>query len=212
MKPQAVIFDCDGVVVDSEPMLFSLLQQDLARHGLPLDHRGMQQELLGLTLQALREKANAMGARLPGDWCDDFYARLYRVLAEGTPLVPGIPDVLDALDRAGVPCAIGSNGSLEKMQITLGQHGLIPRFFGLYSGQALGKPKPAPDLYLHVAAEMGVDATAAVVVEDSATGARAARLAGMRCLGYVPHGDPGLAAEGAELFTSMVDLPGILGL
>lgn len=212
MKPQAVIFDCDGVVVDSEPMLFSLLEQDLARHGLPLDHQAMQDHLLGLTLQALRDKANALGAQLPPDWCDDFYARLYRILALGTPLVPGILATLDVLDGAGVPYAIGSNGSLEKMQITLGQHGLIPRFRGLFSGQVLGKPKPAPDLFLHAAAEMGVDPAACVVVEDSATGARAARLAGMRCLGFVPHGDPGLASEGAELFIDMAELPRILRL
>ena len=133
-------------------------------------------------------------------------------LALGTPLVPGILAVLDALDAAGVPYAMGSNGSAEKMQITLGQHGLIPRFKGLFSGQTLGKPKPAPDLYLHAAAALGVDPSACVVIEDSPTGARAARLAGMRCMGYAPQGDAALAAEGAVLFSDMKDLPALLGL
>ena len=212
MTPKAVIFDCDGVVVDSEPMLFDLLATDLAQHGLPMPAESLHQIFLGMTLQGLREKANMMGASLPADWCDDFYARLYERLKLGTPLVPGILAVLDALDAAGIPYAMGSNGSAEKMQITLGQHGLTPRFKGLFSGQTLGKPKPAPDLYLHAAVALGVDSSDCVVIEDSPTGARAARLAGMRCMGYAPQGSADLAAEGAVLFSDMKDLPRLLGL
>jgi HAD superfamily hydrolase (TIGR01509 family) len=130
------------------------------------------------------------------------------------PLIPGIVAVLDALDVAGIPFAMGSNGTPEKMQITLGQHGLVDRFRGhLYSGQALGRPKPAPDLYLHAAAALGVAPADCVVIEDSAAGARAARLAGMRCMGFAPHGHADrLKAEGALPFTAMADLPRLLGL
>ena len=212
MTPKAVIFDCDGVVVDSEPMLFELLAADLAQHGLPMPIATLHHTFLGMTLQGLREKANAMGASLPTDWCDDFYTRLYAQLRLGTPLMPGILGVLDALDAAGIPYAMGSNGSAEKMQITLGQHGLIPRFKGLFSGQTLAKPKPAPDLYLHAAAALRVDPRDCIVIEDSPTGARAARLAGMRCMGYAPQGSAELAAEGAILFRDMKGLPGLLGL
>lgn len=212
MTLKAVIFDCDGVVVDSEPMLFDLLSADLAQHGLPMPVKSLHHIFLGMTLQGLREKANAMGASLPTDWCDDFYARLYEQLKLGTPLVPGILSVLDALDAAGIPYAMGSNGSAEKMQITLGQHGLISRFKGLFSGQTLGKPKPAPDLYLHAAAALGVDPSDCIVIEDSPTGARAARAAGMRCMGYAPDGCAALTAEGAVLFSDMKDLPALLGL
>jgi HAD superfamily hydrolase (TIGR01509 family) len=129
-------------------------------------------------------------------------------------LIPGILGVLDALDSAGIPYAMGSNGTPEKMQITLGQHGLIARFRGhLYSGQALGRPKPAPDLYLHAAGRLGVAPADCVVIEDSAAGALAARAAGMRCYGYAPKGGhPGLVAAGAVLFGDMGELPGILGL
>ncbi|MES2435481.1 MAG: HAD family phosphatase [Pseudomonadota bacterium] len=212
MTPKAVIFDCDGVVVDSEPMLFDLLATDLAQHGLPMAVETLHDTFLGMTLQGLRDKANAMGASLPADWCDDFYTRLYAQLKLGTPLMPGIIGVLDALDAAGIPYAMGSNGSAEKMQITLGQHGLIPHFKGLFSGQTLGKPKPAPDLYLHAAAALGVDPSLCVVIEDSPTGARAARLAGMQCMGYAPQGSTALVAEGAVLFSDMKDLPRLLGL
>ena len=153
-----------------------------------------------------------MGASLPADWCDDFYARLYAELRLGTPLVPGVLAVLDALDAAGIPFAMGSNGSAEKMQITLGQHGLTQRFKGLFSGQSIGKPKPAPDVYLLAARAMQTAPADCVVIEDSATGARAAANAGMRCYGYAPHGGEALAAEGAILFSDMKDLPGLLGL
>jgi len=212
MTLEAVIFDCDGVVVDSEPAAFELLAQDLALHGLPMSLDEVHRQFLGGTVHGLLEKANAMGATLPASWPNDFYDRLYAILAQGTPLIPGILTVLDALDAASIPFAIGSNGSDEKMQITLGQHGLIPRFKGLFSGQTLGKPKPAPDLYLHAARALGANPAHCVVIEDSPTGARAAKAAGMRCMGYAPHGNPALAAVGAELFSDMKDLPGLLGL
>ena len=212
MTPKAVIFDCDGVVVDSEPMLFDLLAADLAQHGLPMTLETLHHTFLGMTLQGLHEKANAMGANLPADWCDDFYTRLYAQLRLGTPLMPGILAVLDALDAAGIPFAMGSNGSAEKMQITLGQHSLTQRFKGLFSGQSLGKPKPAPDVYLLAASAMHTDPADCVVIEDSATGARAAANAGMRCYGYAPHGGETLQAEGAVLFSDMKDLPKLLGL
>jgi HAD superfamily hydrolase (TIGR01509 family) len=160
-------------------------------------------------------KARGLGARLPDDWVPGFYVRLYAMLAEGTPLVPGILQVLDALDAAGIPYAVGSNGTDHKMQITLGQHpGLISRFGGrLYSGQTLGAPKPAPDLYLHAARALGCAPADCAVVEDSPPGARAAAAAGIPCFGFAPHGDgAALAAEGAHVFHSMADLPGLLGL
>jgi HAD superfamily hydrolase (TIGR01509 family) len=213
MTPKAVIFDCDGVVVDSEPMLFDMLAEDLARYGLPLPVETLHLRFLGFTLQGLRDKANAAGASLPDNWCDDFYARLYAKLKHGVPLVPGILAVLEALDKAGIPYAMGSNGSAEKMQITLGQHGLIPRFRGLFSGQTLGKPKPAPDLFLHAAAALNTTPADCIVIEDSPTGAQAARAAGMRCMGYAPHGNAAaLTDAGAIIFNDMNDLPRLLGL
>lgn len=214
MTPQAILFDCDGVIVDSEMMTFDLLAEDFARFGLHLSVAEIARDFVGGTMADVAQRAIAAGADLPADWVNGFYEILYAHLAKGTPLIPGILQVLDALQAAGIPFAMGSNGSDRKMQITLGQHpGLIARFKGhLYSGQTLGAPKPAPDLYLHAARALGVDPKHCVVIEDSPTGARAARNAGMRCLGYAPHGDVRLAEEGAELFSNMKDLPRLLGL
>lgn len=212
--PKAVIFDCDGVVVDSEGPTLVMLRDDLARHGLDLTIAELEAGYVGGTVETCGIKARAAGATLPDGWAEDFYARMYAMLREHTPLIPGILTVLDALDAAGIPFAMGSNGTPEKMQITLGQHGLVDRFRGhLYSGQALGRPKPAPDLYLHAAARLGIAPQDCIVIEDSAAGARAARAAGMRCMGYAPHGHADrLANEGAIPFTRMDDLPRLLGL
>lgn len=213
MTPKAVIFDCDGVIVDSEPMTLAFLRDDLAAHGLDMPIGQMHDLFVGGTIAGVAQQARSLGADLPEGWVADFYDRLYGLLAGGTALVPGILTVLDALDAAGIPYAIGSNGTDRKMQVTLGQHpGLIPRFRGLLSGQAIGRPKPAPDLYLAAADLLGTAPADCAVVEDSATGARAARAAGIPCWGYAPEGNERLAAEGATLFRRMTDLPGLLGL
>ena len=215
MTLAAVIFDCDGVIVDSEEMTFDLLVEEFAAHGLPLPRETIARDYIGGTMADVARRARTAGATLPETWVETFYARLYAHLAQGTPLVPGILTVLDALDRKGIPYAIGSNGSDEKMQVTLGQHpGLLDRFKGhLYSGQTLGAPKPAPDLYLHAARQLGATPGTAIVIEDSPTGARAARAAQIRCFGYAAHTPADrLANEGAIPFTDMADLPRLLGL
>jgi HAD superfamily hydrolase (TIGR01509 family) len=215
MTPRAIIFDCDGVLVDSEPAAFDLLADDLAAHGLSLPRAEMERIFIGGTIAGVHVKARSLGASLPNGWVAEFYERLYARLAEGTPLVPGVLDLLDALDAAGIPYAVGSNGTDRKMQVTLGQHpGLLDRFRDrLFSGQTLGTPKPAPDLYLQAARALGQAPADCAVIEDSPTGARAAAAAGIPCFGFAPHDDgAGLAAEGATLFRSMADLPRMMGL
>lgn len=215
MRPAAVLFDCDGVLVDSEPMSFDLLIEDLADYGLAMPRPQFEALFIGGTIAGVALKARQLGADLPESWVEDFYAKLYAHLAQGTPLIPGIVTLLDRLDAASIPYAVGSNGSDHKMQVTLGQHpAILSRLQGrLFSGQTLGKPKPAPDLWLHAAAALGADPAQCVVVEDSPTGARGAKAAGMRCYGYMPHGNnAALAAEGAIPFHAMADLPALLGL
>lgn len=215
MTLAAVLFDCDGVLVDSEDIAFDLLMDEFASHGLTLPRARMEAEVLGLTMAGVAERARALGAALPQDWVPRFYDRLYARLELGTPLIPGIMEVLDRLDAAGIPYAVGSNGSDRKMEITLGQHpALWARLQGrMFSGQTLGTPKPAPGLWLHAARALGADPARCTVVEDSPTGARAARAAGMRCFAYAPHGDgAAMLREGALPFRAMGELPGLLGI
>ncbi|MBP9184665.1 MAG: HAD family phosphatase [Tabrizicola sp.] len=216
-RPEAVLFDCDGVVVDSEGPTFALFLQDLAAYGLPLSLAEFEAEFVGGTVELVGRRAREAGAQLPQGWVADFYQRMYAMLAAGVPLVPGVLEVLDRLDRAGIPYAMGSNGSLEKMQITLGQHGIEGRFRAVLSGQGMGAPKPAPDVYLAAARACGARQEDCVVIEDSAQGARAGLAAGMRVLGFAAHGADtvtarNLAALGVPLFHRMEDLPGVLGI
>lgn len=215
MTPKAVIFDCDGVVMDSEGMAFDLLAEQLALYGHPMTHTQMREMFLGGTMRSFWSAAREMGVALPDDWVEGQYTRMFAKLAEHTPLIPGIVAVLDALDAAGIPYAMGSNGPLRKMEITMGQHpGLRDRFRGhIYSAQTMNAPKPAPDVYLHAAAALGVPPAACVVVEDSLSGVRAAVAAGMRCYGFASEDDgASLAAAGAVVFHRMADLPGLIGL
>lgn len=216
-RPAAVLFDCDGVIVDSEGPTFDLLITDLASHGLHLTRHQLEKDYIGGTIETVATRVRAQGTPLPDTWVADFYAKLYAMLRQGTPLIPGILKVFDALDAAGIPYAVGSNGSVEKMRITLGQHGLTHRFRALLSGQDMGKPKPAPDIYLAAAAACGADPARCVVIEDSPAGAGAALAAGIPCLGIAAHGPEappakGLTALGVPLFGQMSDLPALLGL
>lgn len=216
-RPDAVLFDCDGVVVDSEGPTLALFVEELALHGLPLTLEVFEADYLGQTVEMVARQAVAAGARLPEGWVAHFYGRMNAMLQAGVPLIAGVPGVLDRLDAVGIPFAMGSNGSLAKMQITLGQHGIAGRFRAVLSGQALGAPKPAPDVYLAAAAACGVPPQACVVIEDSAQGARAGLAAGARVMGYAPHGDAtatgrSLLALGVPLFRRMEELPGLLGI
>ena len=194
-------------------MAFDLLARDLAEHGLRLSHAELEASLLGLTMANVHLSAIRMGAELPEDWVERFYAKLYAAMAKGVALMPGLMGLLDRLDAAGIPYAMGSNGSQQKIGISLGQHaGLRERFAGIWSGQDMPRPKPFPDMYLRAAAALGVDPADCVVVEDSPTGARAAKSAGMRCFGLSERPNPALDVEGAVWIKGLADLPGLLEL
>ncbi|MCB2132711.1 HAD family hydrolase [Albidovulum sp.] len=215
MRPAAVLFDCDGVIVDSEPTTDRVIAANLTRHGLPMDPDGVRSLFRGGTMFGVADAARTRGANLGEGWVDAVYAEVFDALAAGTPLIEGITGVLDALDAAAIPYAVGSNGPHRKMAITLGQHpALHDRLRGrIYSREDVARPKPAADLYLYAANRIGAEPSRCIVIEDSATGARAARAAGMRCLGYAPHDDgAALAAVGARPFRHMDELPALLGL
>jgi HAD superfamily hydrolase (TIGR01509 family) len=214
MPPDLVIFDCDGVLVDTEPLSNRVLVDNLARYGLQLTLEAGMAHFVGTSMKHVARRAAELGATLPPDWIDEVYGETFAALRGGVELIPGIPELLDLLDAEGVQCVVASNGSDAKMDITLGQTGLSPRFAGRrFSAHTIGIAKPDPGLFLAAARAMGCAPAATVVIEDSVTGARAAARAGMRCIGYAPDGaHPGLVAEGAELVRSMAQIPAHLGL
>ncbi|WP_108860043.1 HAD family phosphatase [Ruegeria sp. Alg231-54] len=207
-----VIFDCDGVLVDSEVLSNQVLIDSFARHGLNLSLAECMALFVGGTMTGVRDKARALGADLPEDWIEQIYSKTYEVLRTGTPLIAGIPELLEQLDSLGIPYCVASNGRPEKMQITLGQNGLWDRFRDvMFSAHVLGVGKPDPALFIAAAQHFG--ANSPVVIEDSESGVTAAKHADMRCLGYAAHDDGArLAALGAEVFDDMAQVPKLLGL
>lgn len=203
-----VIFDCDGVLVDSEPITNALLAENLCGYGLPVTPEDCKALFVGGTMAGVGEEVRRKGIPLPDDWVDAIYRQMYARLADGTPLIPGVVALLDHLDRIGTRYCVASNGSERKMRITLGQNGLWERFQGrVFSAHALGTAKPDPGLFLAAAARMGADPSGCVVVEDSRNGVTAAMRAGMRCLAYVPKGNgTALAALGAEVIRNMAQV------
>lgn len=207
-----VIFDCDGVLVDSEVVSNQVMVRNLARYGLHLSLSECMNLFVGGTMTGVMSKSRELGADLPEDWISEIYAEIFDGLRAGVALVRGIPDVLAHIDEKGVPCCVASNGSRDKMKITLGQNGLWTRFeTAVFSAHEMETGKPEPGLFLAAARHFG--AKAPVIIEDSPSGATAAQRAGMRCLGYAENGDGAkLAALGAEVFHDMEDLPALLAL
>lgn len=215
LTPKLVIFDCDGVLVDSETVSNKVLVANLALHGLQLEIADCEAMFVGGTMKAVMRNARAMGADLPSDWVDEIYQEIYASLRNGVSLVAGIHELLALLDREGIPFCVASNGSEEKMQITLGQNDLWDRFYpnAMFSAHTLGTAKPDPEMFLTAASHFDVQPGDCLVVEDSATGAEAALRAGMRCLGYAAEGNgERLAEQGAEVFNTMTLVPELIGL
>lgn len=214
MPPDMVLFDCDGVLVDSEPLTNDVICANLAVHGFALTQVQLTDLFLGGTMAGVMAKSREMGAQLPDHWLDEIYQEIFDALQASVEPIPGAIDVLDALDRAGIPYAVGSNGPHRKMEISLGRTGLRPRLLGrIYSREDVANPKPAPDVYLKAAADAGMAPERCVVIEDSANGARAGKAAGMVTLGFAAETDPvRLAPVCDAVFTSMAELPGLLGL
>lgn len=215
MTPKLVIFDCDGVLVDTERLTNRTLAALLTDCGFPITGEHCQKRFMGRTLEAVQEIVEReLGRKLPSDWLEQLRARDIESFKAGVAQIPGVADVMDLLDERGIPYCVGSSGKYEKMHSTLGSAGLLPRLKEkLYSSQDCERGKPAPDVFLLAAKSMGHRPEDCVVIEDSLPGVKAARAAGMRVFAYVD--DPvcdrdALKAAGAVLIERMDQLPGLL--
>jgi HAD superfamily hydrolase (TIGR01509 family) len=208
--PSLVIFDCDGVLVDSERLSHEVLREMLAEHGAQLTLQETFDRFMGSSTQGCLDAVQALiGHATPVDFLARFRDRSFEAFGRALQPVPGISPALTDLRALQVPYCVASNGPHEKMRFTLGHTGLLPYFEScLFSAHDVQRPKPAPDLFLHAAQRMGVAPNHCTVVEDSATGVAAARAAGMQVLGYAAMGQSGkLRAAGASaVFESMDEL------
>lgn len=213
--PGLVIFDCDGVLVDTETLANRRLSAWLTEAGYAIGYEDCRRIFCGRSMKSVQEEVEASGVVL-GDFVARWDAGLPELFAEGLEAIPYVETAILALKEAGLPWCVASSAHVEKMHLTLGATGLLPHFEQvLFSATMVERGKPFPDLFLHAAATMGFAPEVCVVVEDAVPGVKAARAAGMRVFGY--HGDPqsdrdGLADAGATLFDDMRRLPELIGL
>ncbi|WP_431073073.1 HAD family hydrolase [Microbacterium phyllosphaerae] len=206
-----VIFDCDGVLVDSERLSIEVDRRVLADLGWPLSREQILHRFVGRSSAYFRAEVEAyLGRPLPDDWETPYQSWYVDAFERDLTAVPGVEA---ALDEIPVATCVASSGTHAKIRRTLGSTGLLPRFVGrIFSADDVQSGKPAPDLFLHAAEHLGVVPERCAVVEDSRFGVQAARAAGMRVFGYAGGLTPAdwLAREGATVFSDMLDLPGLL--
>ena len=212
------IFDCDGVLVDSEPAANRVMVEMLGEIGFDITLADCMTRFVGKSMKTVQAEVVAeAGAIFPPGWPEAIRARTIETFQrERIKAIPGIHDVVSAHRSAGRPYCVASSGRVEKMQATLGSSGLLELFGDLlFSATMVGRGKPAPDLFLHAAEVMGHPPAACVVVEDSLPGVQAGVAAGMRVCAYAaaPYVDAAAYRTlGAEVFTDMGELPGLLRL
>lgn len=212
MRYDLIIFDNDGVLVDSEPISNEILAGYLTELGHPTTYEESLRDYMGGSVQRIRDIVRERSGRaLPGDFEAGFHTLVFDEFRRRLEPVPGVRTVLEKLAGDGVPYCVGSSGSHERIRVALTKTGLFARFGAgrIFSSQDVGRGKPAPDLFLHAAKEMGVEPGRCAVIEDSPLGVRAAVAAGMDVYGFTAMTPAAkLADAGATaLFSDMAELP-----
>lgn len=214
--PRLVIFDCDGVLVDSEVISNEILARALSAEGLPTTLAEARKAYQGrLLAEIVREAEARLGHSLPADWLARYERDRAAVFRRELRAVPGAAEAVAAFSAAGVEVCVASQGKLEKIRLSLELTGLRDLFpeRALFSAELVARGKPHPDLFLHAASTIGAHPSECLVVEDSPSGVIAASAAAMRVFGYAADSDPAaLERAGAELLWSLAELPPLLGL
>jgi HAD superfamily hydrolase (TIGR01509 family) len=206
---ELVIFDCDGVLVDSDRISLRIQAERISALGLEMSYEDCVRDFLGLGMPAtLRILAERLGQPVPEEWETELDSAVRNGFRRELTPVPGIVEALEGIE---VPACVASSGSHEKMRLTLGLTGLWDRFAGrIFSADEVKRGKPAPDLFLHAASRMSTPPERCIVVEDSPFGIAAAKAAGMSALGFAA-ATPAVRLDGANaVFTAMEDLPGLI--
>lgn len=215
IQPKLVIFDCDGVLVDTEGPANRRLADWITAAGHPISYEQCRRRFSGRSLSSVRsELIETVGIDLGADLIDRWYTEIQTLFADGLGVIPHVESFIDAVERAGIVHCVASSARVEKMHLTLGRTGLLPHFKDvLFSASMVERGKPAPDLFLLAAKTMGFEPQDCIVIEDSVPGTLAGVAAGMRVFSY--HGDAmtdveGLRAAGGILFDDMRKLAGLV--
>jgi HAD superfamily hydrolase (TIGR01509 family) len=209
-----VAFDCDGVLVDSEPITNRALTEVLNEIGWRISFEETMQTFIGRSVRdhfAVIEKG--IGKPVPAHFYQEFVTRRDRMLEAGITAIRGVHEVVEQLSQRDLPFCVASGADRAKMRLTLGKTGLLPLFEGrMFSGMEVARTKPAPDVYLLAARTMQADPSRCVVIEDTPTGVAAGVAAGMTVYGYAACADPQRLREAgaAQVFDDMAALPEML--
>jgi HAD superfamily hydrolase (TIGR01509 family) len=212
MTYELVIFDCDGVLIDSEPIANRVLAGQLASIGIFLPLEEVMRKFVGRTRAGCLDLAAELLKRdLPEGFAEDWDTALFDAFERELKAIEGVADLLRAL---ALPFCAASNSSPDRMRVSLRAADLLPFFEGrMYSATDVARPKPAPDLFLHAARSLGAAPERCAVIEDTPTGVRAGVAAGMTVFGYggsAHSNSADLEREGARVFDHMSDLPALL--
>ncbi|QFZ74978.1 HAD-IA family hydrolase [Streptomyces fagopyri] len=213
MRYDLVIFDNDGVLVDSEPISNGILAAYLTELGHPTSYEESIRDYMGSAMHRVHDLVHERtGRRLPDDFDDVFHGRVFAAFERELRPVAGAVQVLEKLTADGVPYCVASSGSHERIRVGHRATGL-DRWFDeerVFSSQDVGRGKPAPDLFLHAAERMGVPPRRCVVVEDSPLGVQAANAAGMDVYGFTAMTPAARLTGATRLFSGLEDLPDLL--
>jgi beta-phosphoglucomutase-like phosphatase (HAD superfamily) len=215
--PDLVIFDCDGVLVDSEPISNTVLARALTAAGLPTSPEDALRTYKGRIMSDVVAVAESkLGSSLPPGFVERFESDRLEEFRRSLGPIPGAGAAVRVVSAAGVKVCVASQGKPEKTELTLGITGLRELFGAdaLFSAYSVARGKPHPDLFLHAARSMGAGAERTVVIEDTSIGVTAAVAAGMRVLGFAPDDDGATLTEAgaAEVLPSLAELPARLGI
>ncbi|MEU6467258.1 HAD family hydrolase [Streptomyces sp. NPDC046976] len=213
MRYDLIIFDNDGVLVDSEPISNRHLAAYLTELGIETSYEDSLRDYMGSAMHRVHDLVlERTGRRLPADFDDVFHARVFAAFERELGPVPGAAEVLEKLAADGVPYCVASSGSHERIRVGHRATGL-DRWFReerIFSSQDVGKGKPAPDLFLYAAERMGVAPGRCAVVEDSPLGVQAAVAAGMDVYGFTAMTPAERLTGATQLFADMGELPDLL--
>jgi len=213
-RPRAVLFDCDGVLADSEMVVNRLVAEQLTALGWPMTAAQSRASFLGLALPDMVPRIEARIGPLPPDWTEELSVLIAHEMTLHTPAIEGAVEAVRAIAAGGLAVAVASNSARAELAAKLRALDLAHVFAGrVFSFEDVDRPKPWPDIYLAAAASCDAAPQDCVVIEDSVPGVRAGRAAGCRVLGYARETPAGvLAAHGAEPFADMRELTAMLGL
>jgi HAD superfamily hydrolase (TIGR01509 family) len=182
-QPDLIIFDCDGVLVDSEVLSCRCLSEVLAGYGIDLDLDQAFELFLGRSLTAVLDHYRALGRSIPEQFSSELRAGVRAAFLSALYPIEGVNSVLEGLQ---IPHCVASSSDVDRVSFSLSLTGLAPHFDSrLYTSQMVERGKPAPDLFLYAADKMRADPRRTLVIEDSVSGVTAGKAAGMTVWGFV---------------------------